>query len=134
MPVSEEHLHDLVGIGFGPSNLALAIALREHNAQADEAIDAVFFERQSAFGWHRGMLLEGATMQVAFLKDLVTLRNPSSRFSFVSYLHARGRLIDFINHKCLYPSRIEFHDYLDWCAAEMAPMVEYGHEVVSARP
>jgi len=126
---------DVLGIGFGPANVALAIAISENNeSDTDSPISTKFLEKSHKFGWHRGMLLEGATMQVAFLKDLVTLRNPSSRFSFVSYLHARGRLIDFINHKCLYPSRIEFHDYLDWCAAEMAPMVEYGHEVVSARP
>jgi len=80
------------------------------------------------------MLIEDATMQVSFLKDLVTLRNPTSRFSFTAYLHARGRLIDFINHKCLYPTRIEFHDYLDWCAAGMAKVASYGHEVMSARP
>ena len=47
-----------------------------------------FVERQARFGWHRGMLLEDATMQVSFLKDLVTLRNPASGFSFLSYLHA----------------------------------------------
>ena len=62
------------------------------------------------------MLIEDATMQVSFLKDLVTMRNPTSAFSFVSYLHERGRLVDFINHKTLFPLRIEFHDYLEWAA------------------
>ena len=33
------------------------------------------------------MLLEDATMQVSFLKDLVTLRNPASEYGFLSYLH-----------------------------------------------
>ncbi|MBQ3659658.1 MAG: PDZ domain-containing protein, partial [Bacteroidales bacterium] len=37
-------------------------------------------------------------MQVSYLKDLATLRNPRSGFSFVSYLHDRGRLVDFINY------------------------------------
>ncbi|MFI6318920.1 lysine N(6)-hydroxylase/L-ornithine N(5)-oxygenase family protein [Nonomuraea sp. NPDC050556] len=123
-------VHDLVGIGFGPSNLALAIALREHEAP----IDAVFLERQPAFGWHRGMLLEGTTMQVSFLKDLVTMRNPASEFSFLSYLQSRGRLIDFINHKTMFPSRMEFHDYLEWAAAPFAGQVEYGSEVVAVTP
>ncbi|GAA2070537.1 lysine N(6)-hydroxylase/L-ornithine N(5)-oxygenase family protein [Actinomadura alba] len=134
MSVSEPHVHDLVGIGFGPSNLALAIALREHNAEADETIDAVFFEKQPAFGWHRGMLIEGTTMQVSFLKDLVTMRNPASGFGFLSYLQAKGRLVDFINHKTMFPSRVEFHDYLEWAASRFIDQVRYDSEVVSASP
>ena len=70
------------------------------------------------------MLLDDATMQVSFLKDLVTLRNPASDYSFVSYLHERGRLIDFINHKILFPLRIEFHDYLEWAAARVDHLVD----------
>src|SRR5689334_3179102 len=107
--------HDVIGIGFGPSNLALAIAVTEHNESASGAVPvrARFVERQPAFGWHRGMLLDDATMQVSFLKDLVTLRNPASRFTFLAYLHERGRLVDFINHKSLFPLRLEFHDYLE---------------------
>src|SRR5215218_9612596 len=107
-----ERVHDVLGIGFGPSNLALAIAVDEHNdAQpGDAAIDAVFVEKQDRFGWHRGMLIDDATMQVSFLKDLVTMRDPTSAHSFVAYLHDRGRLVDFMNHKTLFPLRIEFHD------------------------
>ncbi|MCD0449948.1 lysine N(6)-hydroxylase/L-ornithine N(5)-oxygenase family protein [Actinocorallia sp. API 0066] len=130
MSGAAEHVHDLVGIGFGPSNLALAIALREEG----EGLDAVFLERQRAFGWHRGMLIEGTTMQVSFLKDLATMRNPSSSFSFLTYLKERDRLVDFINHKTMFPSRVEFHDYLEWAAARFADEVEYGTEVVAVRP
>ncbi|MBO4210384.1 lysine N(6)-hydroxylase/L-ornithine N(5)-oxygenase family protein [Micromonospora echinofusca] len=126
---------DILGIGFGPSNLALAIAVTEHNeSTAMTPLTVEFLERKPQFQWHRGMLLDGATMQVAFLKDLVTLRNPVSRFGFVPYLHAKDRLIDFINHKSLFPSRIEFHDYLAWCAEQMRHVVSYGVEVVSCRP
>ncbi|MEO3783880.1 lysine N(6)-hydroxylase/L-ornithine N(5)-oxygenase family protein [Actinocorallia sp. B10E7] len=125
-----EHVHDLVGIGFGPSNLALAIALREQGV----ALDAVFLERQHEFGWHRGMLIEGTTMQVSFLKDLATMRNPSSEYSFLNYLKERGRLADFINHKTMFPSRLEFHDYLEWAAHRFTGQVEYGSEVVAVRP
>jgi L-ornithine N5-oxygenase len=123
--------HDIVGVGFGPSNLALAIALEE---EYGSNVDAVFFEKQPAFGWHRGILLDGATMQVSFLKDLVTLRNPVSPYSFINYLHAQGRLVDFINHKTMFPSRLEFHDYLEWAAAAFAGMVRYRSEVVAVRP
>lgn len=129
MPPSEQRVHDLVGIGFGPSNLSLAIALREH-----APVDAVFFEKQPAFGWHRGMLMEGTTMQVSFLKDLVTMRNPASEFSFLSYLREKDRLVDFINHKTMFPSRLEFHDYLEWAAAPFADQVEYRSEVVALTP
>ncbi|MFC7388119.1 lysine N(6)-hydroxylase/L-ornithine N(5)-oxygenase family protein [Sphaerisporangium rhizosphaerae] len=124
-------VYDLVGIGFGPSNLALAVALAERGGTP---LDAVFLEKQEAFGWHRDMLLDGATMQVSFLKDLVTMRNPVSRHSFVNYLHAKGRLADFINLKTMYPTRLEFHDYLSWVAADFDDRVRYGAEVVTVRP
>ena len=124
---------DLVGVGFGPSNLALAVASAEHNEQSPCAgtLGARFVERQERFGWHRGMLIEDATMQVSFLKDLVTLRNPTSRHGFLSYLHARGRLVDFINYGSAFPTRLEFHDYLEWVASRFADQVEYGSTVTS---
>ncbi|MCX2954039.1 lysine N(6)-hydroxylase/L-ornithine N(5)-oxygenase family protein [Lentzea sp. NEAU-D7] len=124
-----EPVLDLAGIGFGPSNLALAIAVEEHELP----VRARFFERQPRFGWHRGMLLEDATMQVSFLKDLVTLRNPTSSFSFLCYLRDRGRLIDFVNHKNLFPLRKEFHDYFEWAAERVGHHVSYGAEVSGVR-
>ncbi|GHB35603.1 lysine/ornithine N-monooxygenase [Streptomyces umbrinus] len=136
LPDDAPLVHDLIGIGFGPSNVAMAIALGEHNARAgeQEAITAHFFEQQPCFGWHRGMLIDDATMQVSFLKDLVTLRNPASEFSFLCYLKSKGRLIDFINHKNLFPLRVEFHDYLEWAAGQVEDAVSYGHEVVGVAP
>ncbi|MER5213906.1 lysine N(6)-hydroxylase/L-ornithine N(5)-oxygenase family protein [Streptomyces sp. NPDC002838] len=136
LPGDAPPVHDLIGIGFGPSNVAMAIALSEHNARVgeQEAISAHFFEQQPRFGWHRGMLIDDATMQVSFLKDLVTLRNPASEFSFLCYLKSKGRLIDFINHKNLFPLRVEFHDYFEWAAAKVEDMVSYGHEVVGVAP
>jgi L-ornithine N5-oxygenase len=136
LPADSTLVHDLIGIGFGPSNVAMAIAIREHNAQAggQEALDALFFEQQPRFGWHRGMLIDDATMQVSFLKDLVTLRNPASEYSFLCYLKSKGRLIDFINHKNLFPLRVEFHDYFEWAAGKVDDMVSYGHEVVGVAP
>ncbi|WP_394617692.1 lysine N(6)-hydroxylase/L-ornithine N(5)-oxygenase family protein [Lentzea sp. JNUCC 0626] len=124
-----EPVLDLAGIGFGPSNLALAIAVEEHELP----VRARFFERQQRFGWHRGMLLDDATMQVSFLKDLVTLRNPTSGFSFLCYLRDRDRLIDFVNHKQLFPLRQEFHDYFEWAAARVEHHVSYGVEVSQVR-
>lgn len=120
---------DVVGVGFGPSNLALAIAIHEGDGHS-----ARFFERKPAFAWHRGMLIDDATMQVSFLKDLATMRNPASEFSFVSFLHQRGRLVDFINFKTLFPLRIEFHEYLEWAAARVSHLVSYGHDVIDVEP
>ncbi|SFY00879.1 lysine N(6)-hydroxylase/L-ornithine N(5)-oxygenase family protein [Streptomyces atratus] len=136
LPGDAPLVHDLIGIGFGPSNVAMAIALSEHNSGVgrQEPVTAHFFEQQPGFGWHRGMLIDDATMQVSFLKDLVTLRNPASEFSFLCYLQSKGRLIDFINHKNLFPLRVEFHDYFEWAAAKVDDMVSYGHEVVSVTP
>ncbi|WP_374701556.1 lysine N(6)-hydroxylase/L-ornithine N(5)-oxygenase family protein [Streptomyces maremycinicus] len=129
-------IHDVIGIGFGPSNLALSIAVEEHNTglPADRRLNALFLERQPRFGWHRGMLIDDATMQVSFLKDLVTLRNPTSDFSFLCFLRERGRLIDFLNQKTLFPLRVEFHEYFEWAAARVSHLVAYGSEVVSVDP
>lgn len=134
-PVRGNDMADVVGIGFGPANLALAIALAERSELQDGADvpRARFFEKQPEFGWHRGMLIDGATMQVSFLKDLTTPRRPTSPFSFLSYLHACGRLMDFINRKSFFPFRTEFHDYLVWAAAHFAEEVDYSCEVVGLR-
>ena len=99
-----QEIYDVVGIGFGPSNLSLAIALDEHGASAPQhPVKSHFFERQPTFGWHRNMLLPSTTMQISFLKDLVTFRNPLSRFSFISYLHAANRLVQFVEQPGLLP-------------------------------
>ncbi len=129
---------DVVGVGFGPSNLGLAVAIEEHNEQVAAAggqpLAGMFFERRPAFGWHSGMLLPNTTVQVSFLKDLATMRNPASTFSFVAYLHDRGRLADFINHKTLFPLRVEFNDYFAWAADRLEHLVTYSSEVTEVRP
>jgi L-ornithine N5-oxygenase len=122
---------DLIGIGFGPSNLALAVRLADEAGKSDHAdIAHCFVERQPEFGWHRGMLLDDCRMQISFLKDLVTLRDPKSRFTFINYLFERGRLADFVNLKSFYPTRVEFHDYLSWVAASFDEHVHYGQTVI----
>jgi L-ornithine N5-monooxygenase len=129
-------VHDVVGIGFGPSHLALSIAVDEYNTELedDHRLDALFLERQPRFGWHRGMLIDDATMQVSFLKDLVTMRDPTSDFSFLCFLKERGRLVDFLNQKTLFPLRAEFHQYFEWAAARVDHLVSYGSEVIAVKP
>ncbi len=117
---------DVLGVGFGPSNLALGIALAEHPS----GLTARFVDAQDKFGWHRGMLIPGTRMQVAFLKDLATMRNPKSDFTFVNYLTERGRLADFINQQTFFPTREEFHDYLDWAQQALGADVSYCSRMV----
>ncbi|MGH4024503.1 MAG: lysine N(6)-hydroxylase/L-ornithine N(5)-oxygenase family protein [Pseudonocardiaceae bacterium] len=136
LPENREPIYDILGVGFGPSNLALAIAVTENNAAAppQDVVNSLFLEQKPQFGWHRGMLIDDATMQVSFLKDLVTMRNPTSEFSFLCYLHSKGRLVEFINRKDLFPLRIEYHDYLEWAAAKVDDLVVYHRHVVAVEP
>lgn len=131
--------YDLLGVGFGPANLALAVALAEQREYplgeySPPRLTATFLEQQERFAWHSGMLIDDSTMQVAFLKDLATIRNPTSRFSFLAYLAARERLVDFINQKDFFPTRLEFHDYFEWAASHFTELVEYSARVVNMRP
>lgn len=130
--MQRDTVFDLIGVGFGPSNLSLAVRLAEEAATSRLA--HCFIERQPEFGWHRGMLLDDCRMQISFLKDLVTQRDPKSRFTFINYLFERGRLNDFVNLKSFYPTRVEFHDYLRWVADAFEERLHYGETVTSIEP
>ncbi|WP_328838906.1 lysine N(6)-hydroxylase/L-ornithine N(5)-oxygenase family protein [Streptomyces europaeiscabiei] len=121
--------YEVVGIGFGPSNLSLAIALEEQRGKDEKPLTAAFFEKQASLGWHRNMLLPDTKMQISFLKDLATFRNPASQWSFIAYLHAAGRLAQFVNNQNFFPTRNEFHDYLDWAESSFSDRVTYNCEV-----
>ena len=112
----------------------MALDERNRSVVGSRRISSRFLEKHRSFGWHRDMLIDGTTVQVSFLKDLVTMRRPSSEFSFLAYLHAKSRLVDFINHKSLFPSRIEFNDYFEWVASHFADLVDYDSEVLNIRP
>jgi lysine N6-hydroxylase len=62
-------VYDVIGVGIGPFNLGLAAL-----ADSVPEINALFFERNESFNWHPGMLIEGTTLQVPFLADLVSNR------------------------------------------------------------
>ncbi|WP_410594781.1 SidA/IucD/PvdA family monooxygenase [Amycolatopsis sp. lyj-23] len=129
-PVAEQNAYDVVGVGFGPSNLALAVAAHE----IDPGKRCLFVERRPEFEWHPGMLLDDTRMQISFLKDLVLLRNLDSKYSFLSYLKHHGRLEQFVNLNDFHPSRIEYSDYLKWVAADFAGQVRYGAQVTRVAP
>ncbi|ALU41731.1 lysine N(6)-hydroxylase/L-ornithine N(5)-oxygenase family protein [Pseudoalteromonas rubra] len=125
---------DVVGVGFGPSNLALAIAIEEYNQSANTPLSMSFIERSAEFIWHKDMLIKDATIQVSFIKDLVTLRNPASEYSFLSYLKAQGRLLKFSNLKTFNPTRMEFCKYFRWAADKLPGVVQYSKRVIDVQP
>lgn len=140
LPTEPTDVHDLICVGFGPASLAIAVAMHDKLAArarcgaASPSPRVLFLEKQARFAWHAGMLLRGAKMQISFLKDLATLRDPRSKFTFLNYVHENGRLIDFINLDTFLPSRVEYEDYLRWCAAHFEDLVRYREEVLSVSP
>lgn len=121
---------EILAIGAGPSNLALAVAVEEL-ASSELASNTLVVEKHESVAWQRGMLLPWAQSQVSFLKDLVTLRNPLSKFSFVNYLHSVGRLDDFVNMASFLPFRLEISDYLQWVAKSLPQVkMEYNRDCV----
>jgi L-ornithine N5-oxygenase len=132
---SSDEVLDLLCIGFGPASLAIAIALHD-TPTLSPSPKALFLEKKPQFAWHAGMQLPGAKMQISFLKDLATPRDPRSKFTFINYLFEKGRLNQFINLSTFLPTRVEYEDYLKWCAShfEREGKVGYGMEVESVRP
>ncbi|KRB76227.1 hypothetical protein ASE01_14540 [Nocardioides sp. Root190] len=118
--------HDFAGIGLGPFNLGLA-CLADPLRGTDD-LDGVFLEANDRFDWHPGMLLDDATLQVPFLADLVTMADPTSRWSFLNYLKLSGNLYPFYIRESFYPLRREYDDYCRW-AADHLPSVRFGQRV-----
>ncbi|EER24035.1 L-ornithine 5-monooxygenase, putative [Coccidioides posadasii C735 delta SOWgp] len=132
---SAEELHDLICVGFGPASLAIAVALHDKVQELGREPTSVapkvtFLERQPRFAWHSGMLVPGSKMQISFIKDLATLRDPRSEFTFLNYLRSKDRLLQFAGLGTFLPARFEFEDYMRWCADRFSDVVEYNREVL----
>jgi lysine N6-hydroxylase len=112
-----------VGVGVGPFNLSLAALLAPFTG-----FRVRFFDKTADFQWHPGLLFPEATIQVSYLKDLVTLVDPTSVYSFLSFLRAHKRLYRFLNREQTRVSRKEFSEYMAWVAGRL-PNVEFGAEV-----
>ena len=119
------HCHDVLGIGFGPANLALAIALEEEGYD----LDARFIEARPGPSWQSAMMLDGSDIQNHPVRDLVSLRNPRSRYSFINYLFEHGRLIEHLNLPMEFPLRKEYAQYVSWAAGHFGRLVDYGVRV-----
>ena len=118
-------IYDVLGIGFGPANIALAIASKE--LQPDFNIH--FVESRASTQWHPDMMLSGADIQNNPLRDLVTPRNPKSHFTFVNFLKETGRLFEHLNLGINFPLRIEYNQYVQWVANHFVDQVSFGQTV-----
>ena len=118
-------IHDIIGVGFGPANIALAIALEEEGMAGTH----LFLERNPGPGWQENMMLPGSDIQNHPLRDLVTPANPRSRYSFTNFLHEHDRLFEFLNLGITYPLREEYAQYVRWAADAFKETVRYGVEV-----
>lgn len=135
MMLDECDVHDVIGVGFGPANMALAVACEEaEERRPDRRVSRLFLEARLDPCWHPGMLLEDSLLQITALKDLIMVENPRSRFTFLNYLHEKGRLFQFLNLRDLFPTRVEFNDYLGWVAERLAHRVRCGRRVKAVRP
>lgn len=118
---------DLLGIGIGPFNLSLAALL-----EPVEEVEALFVEKKPRFEWHPGLLMEGTTLQVPFLADLVTMADPTSPHSFLNYLRERGRLYNFYFLERFHVPRREYEHYCRW-VSERLESCRFGEEVEGIR-
>ncbi len=115
---------NIVGIGIGPFNLGLA-ALVSHHPE----LDAEFVERKPEFSWHNGMLLPGATLQVPFLADLVTMADPCHPLSYLNYLKHHDRLYQFYYYENFLVPRSEYNHYCQWASKQLKNCA-YGETVI----
>lgn len=125
---------DLACVGFGPSGIAVAAAIEERGGGTySTRLSSRFFEARTSSAWHPNFILAGSDINHHFLRDLATPRDPRSRFTFVNYLKAKGRLYDF-GRLGRAPSRQEWSDYVQWAAAQLATYVSYDDPILDVSP
>ncbi|WP_411753619.1 lysine N(6)-hydroxylase/L-ornithine N(5)-oxygenase family protein [Serratia sp. (in: enterobacteria)] len=117
--------YTLLGIGAGPANLSLASLLHDK-----PEVSNVFLDQKNTFSWHDDQMIDGATLQVSLFKDLSTLTDPTNKFTFMSYLHEKGRIYHFLNAQFDEIPRREFRNYMAW-AAEKNENVQFGERVLN---
>ncbi|MFJ2777974.1 SidA/IucD/PvdA family monooxygenase [Kitasatospora sp. NPDC087315] len=120
--MADQQIHSVLGIGFGPANLALAVTLEEFGYSGTTR----FIERADGFQWQSEQLLPGADIQNNPFRDLVMPRNTGSPYTFVNYLAGQGRLTDYLHLNSKFPLRREYAGYLRWVADSFRGSVDYG--------
>ncbi|AZV43072.1 lysine N(6)-hydroxylase/L-ornithine N(5)-oxygenase family protein [Peribacillus asahii] len=108
--MEQRNILDIIGVGVGPFNLGLAALLEKTECTY------MCFEQKPQFNWHPGMLLEGTTLQVPFMADMVTMVDPTSPYSFLNYLHENKRLYQFYFFEKFQIPRNEYNHYCQWVA------------------
>ncbi|WP_273852680.1 lysine N(6)-hydroxylase/L-ornithine N(5)-oxygenase family protein [Guptibacillus spartinae] len=124
----KENIYDLIGVGIGPFNLGLAALLDPINE-----VDTLFFDQKHEFDWHPGMLIEGTRLQVPFMADLVTMADPTNKYSYLNYLKHHNRLYPFYFLQRLEMPRNEYNHYCQW-AANQLESCRFGTKVTSIVP
>ncbi|MFE7134550.1 SidA/IucD/PvdA family monooxygenase [Streptomyces sp. NPDC057638] len=117
---------DTVGVGFGPANIALAVA----HAESGSNHSLAFFEANATPAWQPGMLLAGSDIQHNPLRDFITPRNPCSSYGYLNYLKSRNRLFHFLNVDSPYPPRTDYAQYVQWVADHFSGLVHYSEKVI----
>ncbi|HTZ42489.1 MAG TPA: SidA/IucD/PvdA family monooxygenase [Jatrophihabitans sp.] len=98
-----------VGIGAGPANLSLAALFQ---GVTDERL--ALFDKSPGPAWHASLLHPGVRMQTTWMKDLVSLVDPTHPLSFMNYLVTEGRLFAMLNAQFSVAPRGEYMRYLAW--------------------
>ncbi|THU39264.1 alcaligin biosynthesis protein [Niastella caeni] len=123
--MQSKQTYSLIGIGIGPFNLGLA-ALIEPIAEAS----AVFFDQSESFDWHPGLMLPNATLQVPFMADLVTLADPTNKYSFLNFCKQTSRIYPFYIRENFNILRKEYNSYCQWVATQLSNC-RFGYEVIA---
>lgn len=128
-PESESRtpVYDLVGVGIGPFNLSLAAL-----AHGAPELRTLFLDAKPAFSWHPGLLMEGTTLQVPFLADLVTMVDPTSPWSYLNYLRHHDRMFPFFFSERFHIPRREYDAYCRW-VTESLTSCQFDSRVVELR-
>lgn len=128
MSLLQQKVYDLIGVGIGPFNLGLAAMMEETGGK-----EVLFFEQRTEFNWHKGMLIEGTTLQVPFFADLISMANVQSRFTYLNYLQTHNRLYHFYFLEKFHIPRKEYNDYCRWVADQLSSC-KFGFQVEKISP
>lgn len=112
--MSRERVAQVLCIGAGPANLSLAAL-----AEPLQGVSVTVLEARDSVSWHPGLLWSHSRLQIHGLKDLVSLVDPRSEFTFVNFLHEEGRLYRHLTANRDYVSRAEFDQYFSWVASHL---------------
>lgn len=123
--MNSQNKYTVIGIGIGPFNLGLAALL-----DPVEELSSVFFDQSDGFDWHPGLMLSHVTLQVPFLADLVTMADPTSKYSFLNFVKESGRLYKFFIRENFYVLRKEYNAYCKWVVSKL-PNCKFSHKVVA---